>query len=711
MGNYSKTPTVYQMETTECGAASLAMIFGYFGKDVPLEQMRTEVDVTRDGCNAADIMRAAKRMGLACRGFRKEPAALKKIKTPCIIHWNFNHFVVFEGYKGNSPYINDPAVGRRKLTEEELDECFTGIVLTFEKTDRFVPQAKRKRTPAFLKSRLKKHFGVIFKLLCIGILLAFPEIVLPVLSQVFVDDVLISGYTNWLTKLLVFMGSCVILKIGLTWYRKILLNKLCGHMNLDSCGDLLLHMLRLPIAFFDQRSAGDLAARMDSNTEINNFVADDLAQTVLNIAAAIFYAVILLLYSPQLMAIGLANVILCLLVVCYGNKTISSISLRMQMSAGKLYASMCSGFGITDTIKATGTETEYITKVLGNQAKQVNDAQKLYRFQKIVDAIPMAIGSVSDVLFLMIGGILIVRGQFTVGMLVAFNSLFDSFCAPVNKLVNFIQKIQKLKANICCVDDVDACEEDISYTSSSKSEKYAFHGKIELQDISFGYSRFKPPLIENFSFRLEPGDSIAFVGASGCGKSTVSKIASGLYQPWEGRVLLDDIPINDISKTVFNSAVATVSQNITLFSGTIRDNLTMWRSDILEELLDEAAKDACIYDDIMSMGGYDSVLTEDASNLSGGQRQRLEIARAIVTNPAVLIMDEATSALDAKTEAQVLDNIRKRGCTCIIVAHRLSAIRDCKQIYVMKDGKVVERGSHKSLLREDGYYKRLVSNM
>lgn len=711
MGNYVKTPTVYQMEVTECGAASFAMIMGYFGRYIPLEQARIEVDVTRDGCNAANIMRAAKRFGLNCRGFRKEPEALRDIETPCIIHWNFNHFVVFEGFKGEYAYINDPAVGRRKLTAEELDECFTGVVLTFSKTEEFVPEKKKLSAPVFLKTRLKDYLGVVIKLMYIGFLLVFPGMILPVLSQVFLDDVLLGGYSDWLTKILVFMGCCVILKVGLSWYRDLILQKLSGHMNLEFGNQFLIHMLRLPISFFDQRSAGDLVSRMDNNSEINSFLADDLAETVLNIFIALFYAVVLLLYSPLLTLIGVVNVAICIGVIWFSNKSMSSVTLRIQMSSGKLYSSMCSGYGITDTIKATSVENEYITRVLGNQAKQVNDVQRLNRFQKIVNAIPSATTDISNVLILMVGGILIINGKLTIGMLVAFTSLFESFCDPVKKLVNFIQKIQTLKADICRVDDVEKYEEDSRYSNGSVSDKYVFNGKVELRNITFGYSKVKSPLVEGLSFKLEPGESIAFVGPSGCGKSTVSKIVSGLYHPWSGEVLLDDTPIDQISKTVFNSAVATVSQTISLFSGTIRDNLTMWRTDILEELLDEATKDACIYDDIMAMGGYDALLTEGAQNLSGGQRQRLEIARALVTNPAVLVMDEATSALDAKTEEQVLEKIRKRGCTCIIVAHRLSAIRDCRQILVMQHGVVVESGSHDSLIKKDGYYKKLVSNM
>ena len=526
------------------------------------------------------------------------------------------------------------------------------------------------------------------------------------------------GYRDWLVKLLVFMGGCLTLKFGLTWYRDLVLQKVSGRLNLRSANQFLMHMFKLPITFFDQRSAGDLVNRMSSNDQINSFLAEELAETVLTVLMTVFYLVVLLLYSPVLTLIGIANVIISLLVVYISNKSIASVSLRIQMSGGKMYGAMCSGYGISDTIKATSAEDEYIGRVLGYQAKQVNDVQKLFRFQKVVNAIPSACGKLADVLILMVGGILIMNGHMTIGMLMAYNSLFDSFCDPVNKLVGFIQKIQTLRANINRVSDVEAYQEDSSYHRESRSPKISFNGKVSLRNISFGYSKINDPLISNFSFDLKPGESIAFVGPSGCGKSTVSKVASGLYHPWEGEVLLDDTPIDDFSKEVLNTAVATVSQNISLFSGSVRDNLTMWKPEISDDLLNEATMDACIYDDIMTMGGYDALLTEGASNLSGGQRQRLEIARALATRPAVLVMDEATSALDAKTEETILNNIRRRGCTCIIVAHRLSAIRDCNEIVVMRQGKIIERGTHSSLMHQpkdakgnDSYYKTLVMNM
>ncbi len=714
MKSYVKTPTIYQMEATECGAASLSMIFGYFGKFIPLEQMRIETGVSRDGCNAANIMRCAKKYGLECHGYRREPDALRTIDLPCIIHWNFNHFVVFEGFKGKYAYLNDPAIGRRRLTLDELDEGFTGIVLTFKLTEAFQKEKKKRTSLSFIKARLKGQYGVLFKLMYIGLLLVFPGLVLPVLSQIFMDDILVGGYTDWITKLLVFMGALVLLKMGLTYYRSMVLQRLRSKMTLVSGYGFLRHMLRLPVSFFDQRYAGDLVERMESNTNVNQFLAGDLAETVLNIFVAAFYLVVLIFYSPIMTAVGMVDIAICLAAVFISNKVISGTTMKLQISGGKLYGAVCAGLNITDTIKASGAETEYTSRILGYQAKQANLEQELNRYQQIAGAIPEAAGKITNALLLMVGGILVINGEMTLGMLLAFNSLFDSFSEPVNQLVGFIQKIQTLKADLNRVEDINNYAQDERYADKKQTDltRKKLSGDIELKDISFGYSALKPPLIEGFSFHLNSGDSIAFVGASGCGKSTVSKMVSGLYRPWAGEILVDGKKMTEVPAEVLNASIATVSQNIVLFSGTIRDNLTMWNPAILEEDMVEAAKDACIHDFIMQQkDGYDYQLSEGATNVSGGQRQRLEIARALATKPTILIMDEATSALDPIVEKQILDNIKRRGCTCVIVAHRLSAIRDCNQIIVMSRGKIVQRGTHRTLKDEEGYYRTFVQNL
>lgn len=714
MGKYAKTPTIYQMEATECGAASLSMIFSYFGKNIPLEQMRIETGVSRDGCNAGNIMRCAKKYGLDCHGYRKEPAALRELQTPCIIHWNFNHFVVFEGFKGKHAYINDPAMGRRKLTMEELDDAFTGIVLTFSKTDSFVKEKKKNTMMSFIKHRLKGQYSTLFRLLFVGLLLVFPGLLFPVLSQVFMDDVLVGGNTSWFTKLILFMCATILLQAVLTIYRNVVLAKLQKKMVLLSAREFLHNMFRLPISFFDQRYVGDLSGRVSNNANVSVFLAGELAETVLNIFVAIFYLVLLLIYSPILTAIALATVIVNLVVVKITSDMLSNASIKLQQDSGKLAGAVCAGLSITSTLKASGAENEYVGRILGYNAKTICTEQKLSKTQQVINAIPDAVKMLGDVLVLIVGGLIVINGNMTVGMLVAFTTLFGSFNEPIDALVGFVKNIQTTKADINRVEDIMKYPLDEKFDTSAekKQMKTKLDGSVELDDIAFGYSKLKDPIVAGFSFKIDCGSSIAFVGSSGCGKSTVSKIVSGLYKPWQGRLLFDGIPVEEIPNEVMNASVSTVSQNITLFSGTVRDNLTMWNSSISESDMIAAAKDACIHDIISQKpGAYDYKLTEGATNLSGGQRQRLEIARALATNPTVLIMDEATSALDPVVEKRIMDNIKRRGCTCVIVAHRLSAIRDCDQIIVMNRGKIVQRGSHDELAQVDGHYKRFISNL
>lgn len=710
---YAKTPTVYQMEATECGAASLSMIMGYYGRHMALEQLRIETGVSRDGCNAKNILRAARKFGLEAKGYRKSLDNLLKCKPPCIIHWNFNHFVVWEGVKGKFAYINDPAMGRRKLTLEEIDDCFTGIVLTFEITEKFEKIRQKRTLLSFVKRRLKGQYTSIFALVAIGLCLVFPGLVIPVFSQVFIDDILLGGNTKWITAFLTIMCFTVLFQALLTFYRGILLEKLQNKMALISAHEFLSHLFRLPMSFFDQRYSGDLAERVENNNNVSTFLAGDLGETVLNIIVAMFYLILLLTYSPLLTLIGIASVVFNLFIVKFSSTSIANDTMKMQQDQGKMIGSVFAGLNITSTLKASGAENEYVGRIQGYYAKTILLEQQLGKRQQILNAIPEVAGEISNIVVMMVGGILVINGNMTAGMLVAYTSLLSSFTEPVNQLVGFIQKIQTLKADMSRVEDIMKYEEDEKF---SKQEVVTMTtkltGEIELKNISFGYSILEKPLVEDFNFYLPCGSSIAFVGASGCGKSTVSKIVSGLYMPWSGEVLMDNINSRQIPKEIMSSSVSTVSQSITLFSGTIRDNLTMWNRNVLDEDIVKAAKDACIHEVITSKpGAYDFVLSEGGTNLSGGQRQRLEIARALVTNPSILIMDEATSALDPIVEKEIIDNIKRRGCTCLIVAHRLSAIRDCDEIIVMERGKIVQRGTHTELASKECHYQRLIQNI
>ena len=708
-----KTPTIYQMEATECGAASLTMVFGYYGKFLPLEQMRIETGVSRDGCNAKNILRAARKFGMEAKGYKKSLEGLLEMEAPCIIHWNFNHFVVWEGVQGKYAYINDPAMGRRKLTMEELDDCYTGVVLAFQPTESFEKSKKKKTLMSFIKKRLKGQTGTITALFTIGLLMVFPGMVIPVFSQFFIDEIISAGHDDWMSVFLAVMAFTVLFKQGLTYYRGMVLQKFQNKMALTSAHEFLSHMFRLPMSFFDQRYSGDLAQRVDNNNNVSTFLAGELAETVLNIFVAAFYLILLLVYSPLLTLIGIFNVVFNLMVVKLSSNSISSMTMKFQQDQGKLVGSLFAGLNITATLKASGAESGYVSRIQGNYAKTTLLEQKIGKRQEILNAIPTAANEITSVLVLMLGGLLVIKGNLTAGMMVAYTSLLDSFTDPVNKLVQFVQKIQTLKADMSRVEDIMKYEEDGKFKETKKVPMtMKLEGVVDLEDISFGYSILENPLVEGFNFHLNSGSSIAFVGASGCGKSTVSKIVSGLYLPWGGEVRMDGVPVANIPKEILSSSISTVSQEITLFSGTIKDNLTMWNKSVMDVDIVKAAKDACIHDVITSKpGAYDFKLAEGGSNLSGGQRQRLEIARALVTNPSILIMDEATSALDPVVEKEIIDNIKRRGCTCVIVAHRLSAIRDCDEIIVMDRGKIVQRGNHEELAKVDGHYQRLIQNI
>ena len=707
-----KTPTIYQMEATECGAASLAMVLGYYGCFIPLEQMRIETGVSRDGCNARNILKAARKFGMTCKGYTKSVEALAKIRTPAIIHWNFNHFVVFEGFKGGCPYINDPAVGRRKLTLEDLDDAFTGIVLTFEPGDGF---QKRKRTSSlygFIRERLRGQGVAVTALVAAGLLLVAPGLITPVFSQIFIDNILLGGSSDWLGALLIAMAATILFQCLFTWYRGIVLIKLQSKMALVSAYKFLYRLFRLPVSFFDQRYAGDLSQRVVNNNNVSDFLAGELAETALNTFVACFYLILMLIYSPALTVIGVAGVGINLLASQIISKRVSTLSVKAQQDSGKMVGAFYSGLFITSTLKASGAENEYVSRILGHYARNARTEQKLGKAQEILSATPQAISSTAGILVLMAGGTLVINGALTAGMLVAFNQLLSSFTAPINELVGFFNKIQTLKADMSRVEDIQKYEmapQFLKETFHPMDEKLS--GDVQLKDISFGYSLLAGPLIKDFSFHVRPGRSVALVGASGCGKSTVAKIISSLYDPWEGEILVDGIPLRQVPPEIISASIATVSQSITIFTGTIRDNLTLWNKSIMEQDIVNAAKDGCIHDTITRLpGAYDFKLTEEGQNLSGGQRQRLEIARALVLNPSILVMDEATSALDPIVEKKIMDNIKRRGCTCIIVAHRLSTIRDCDEILVMQKGQIVQRGTHEELRDQEGLYRLLISN-
>lgn len=704
-----KTKTVFQMEATECGAASFCMVLSYYGKNISLEEAREVTGVCRDGAKAGDLMRAAEKYQLEVHGYRKELDSLFACEPPCIIHWNFNHFVVYEGIKNGKVHINDPAVGHRTLSMEEFSDCYTGIVITMKPLEDF---EKKKAANSFVQlgsQRLKGQMSSILALILTGVMLVLPSYLIAGASQIFVDEIFVSQRKEWIYGLMLLLFGSLTFQIVFNIMRNAILLRLQNKMTLLSNREFLQHMFCLPMAFFEQRYAGDLSNRVGNNDKVNVFLGGELANTVICLLESCFYLLILFVYSPQLVIVALIGLMINMILIVFSSEYLKEISMKYNQDSGKLIGALYSGLSIIDSIKATGTENSFLEKLLGYFAKTCNTEQKMSRTQQMLNAFPKAIMQILNVVLLMVGSIFVISGQMTVGSLTAFMALFAGFLSPVNTLLGFVYNIQMTKADMERVRDILNYPREEKYQKETNGYQGKLKGKIELKDVSFGYGKGKEPDIKNINLSVKPGESIAIVGASGSGKSTLAKVICGLYEPWEGDIYLDQKRIQDIPAETMHMSVADISQHVTIFGTSIRNNITLWNEAIPDEDVVGAAIDACIHDVITSRpGAYDGMLAEGGKSLSGGQRQRIEIARALVLNPTIIIMDEATSALDPIVEKQVIDHISARGITSIVVAHRLSAIRDCKEILVMDRGRIVEQGTHEELMKHGVLYQKLI---
>ena len=711
----AKVPVVMQMEALECGAACLAMVMAYYGKWVPLEQVRYDCGVSRDGSNAKNVLVAARNYGFDAQGFRCEISSLKEnMDLPCIIHWNFNHFVVLDGFRGNYAYLNDPARGEVKVSMEEFDQAFTGICLQIKPGEEFVPGGKPKSTLEFARKRLAgAGVAVLFVLLStiIGYLFG---IVNPVFARFFMDRLLTGENRELLMPfigLLALMGAA---QIVVALVQAVYSLKINGKMAIVGNSTYMWKVLRMPMEFFSQRMSGDILQRQSTNASIASVLINTLTPLALNTIMMIFYLVVMIRYSAILTAVGIITIILNLFVSRFISAKRVNITRVSMRDSGKLAAATVSGIEMVETIKASGAENGFFQKWAGYQASVNAQNVKYAKLNQYLGVIPTLLSAIADSAVLVLGVWLAMRGEFTPGMIMTFQGFLSSFMSPAMTLISASQTIQEMRTEMERVEDVmqypsDTCFSDEPLKEDADYSKLS--GTIELKNVTFGYSRLGEPLIRDFSMSMKPGSRVAFVGASGCGKSTLAKLISGLYQPWSGEILFDGKHISEIDRSVFKGSVAVVDQDITLFKDTIANNIKMWDDSIEDFEMILAARDAQIYDDIMARdGGFYGKLTEGGKDLSGGQRQRIEIARVLAQDPSVIIMDEATSALDAKTEYELVKAVKDRGITCIVIAHRLSTIRDCDEIIVLNKGLVVERGTHDELYSKGGYYTELIAS-
>ena len=711
----AKVPVVMQMEALECGAASLAMVMAYYGKWVPLEQVRLDCGVSRDGSNAKNVLMAARSYGFEAQGFRCEVDALREgIALPCIIHWNFNHFVVLDGFQGNFAWINDPARGEVKVPMEEFDQAFTGICLQITPGPDFQPSGKKKSTLEFARNRLKGAAAAVAFVLLSTVIGYLFGMINPAFSRFFMDRLLTGENLELLLPFLILMSVMGLAQVATSWIQAVYALKINGKMAIVGSSEFMWKILRMPMEFFSQRMAGDILQREGTNATIASTMVNTLTPLLLNTIMMIFYLVVMLRYSVMLTLVGLITIVLNLLVSQLISAKRVNITRVQMRDSGKLAAATVSGIQMVETIKASGAENGYFQKWAGYQASVNAQDVRFAKLNQFLGIIPAALSSVADALVLILGVLLAMQGKFTLGSILLFQGFLNAFMAPAMTIISAGQSLQEMRTEMERVEDVMQyptdeifadlpLDEDVDYSKLS--------GEVELKNISFGYSRLGKPLIKDFSMHVKPGSRVAFVGSSGCGKSTLSKLITGLYQPWSGEILFDGKPISEIDRSVFTGSVAVVDQDIVLFEDTIADNIKMWDKSIEDFEMILAARDAQIYDDIMARdGGFYGKLTEGGKDLSGGQRQRLEIARVLAQDPSIIIMDEATSALDAKTEYELVKAVKDRGITCIVIAHRLSTIRDCDEIIVLDHGQVVERGTHDELMALGGAYTELIAS-
>lgn len=709
-----RTPTVLQMEAVECGAASLAMVLGHHGRYIPLEELRIACGVSRDGSRASNLLKAARSYGLTAKGMQMDTAALADVQAPAILFWEFNHYVVYDGMGRRlgrrGVYINDPGKGRRFVPMEDFDTSFTGVVLVMEPGPDFRAGGRRPGVLGAMPARLRGTSGTMPAAVLASLLLVAVGAAVPALSRTYIDTYLIGGQTSLLGVLFASMGACVVLTVLLTWLQQA--NLLHGRIvsSTLSSARFLRHLLRLPVTFFSQRSPADLVQRLQSNDAVAETLARDLAAAGVDAVVVVLYAVLLYTYDPQLTAVGIGVALLNVVAMRVVIRLRATRTAKLRADSARLTNTAYTGLQLIETMKATGGEDGYFRKWAGQHATTLEEQQRLGVPSAWLGVVAPTLATLNSALILWIGGLRAMEGHISIGLLVAFQALVTRFTAPLTRLNGVAGRIQDFAADVARLKDVESFRADPLYARSGTGDSTRrLHGHVELENITFGYSPLDKPLLTGFSLTVGPGRQVALVGGSGSGKSTVSRLISGLYTPWEGTIRIDGQRLEDIPRGALAASVSFVDQDVFLFEGTVRDNVALWDPSIPDEAVVTALQDAALYDIVVRRpGGIHSRVEQDGRNFSGGQRQRLEIARALVRRPSILVLDEVTSALDAETEQTVIDNLRKRGCACVVIAHRLSTVRDSDEIVVLQHGTIVERGRHDALVAAGGPYAELV---
>ena len=707
-----RTPSILQVEHTECGVVSLAIVFGYFNKWFSIEYLRDACGVSRDGSNALNLIKFAKDVGFDAHAYSLELEDLKELGSfPMIIHWKFNHFVVLEKIKGKKYWINDPANGRQVLDEREVDESFTGVVLTFQPDETFTPSGN---PPSWVKSLVHYAGEIKYGLLlatALGLALVIPGALLPILSIIFIDYVLVQNFKDWLPVLLGGIGVLAVLQFLLNYLQQTITLVFQTRLSIALNSRLISKSMNLSLAFFSQRSASEVAGRSQLVDQLSALITGPLGKSFIGLLTAVVYWFVMFYFDTKLSLIVLGIAAVNLLYFSWQIGRVRELNQAITRESSLNTGEQLQALQLLPEVKISGLEKNLLAQLIGRKTKLLNETNRLTVKRSIIESLPTFLNSGSYAIILFFGGHEVIQGNMTFGVLVAFQGLVMQFLGPIQQMLGHFTDIQETQGSIDRIDDIFSQNDDSIKNNNDEEQVRGLitYPLLELKNITFGYQKLQPPLLENFSLTIEPGKWVAFVGASGSGKSTITRLVSQLYKPWSGSISLGGVPIETIDGKDFSQYITFVDQKIVLFNATIAENLSMWNSSITFEQLTKAAKVACIHEWIINRPtGYSHKISEDGTNISGGEKARLEIARALTVEPTLLVLDEATAGLDPSTENTLLQSIRQNCSGGIIISHRIEPVSICDEIITFENGKIVQRGSHNDLMNDqDGLYARL----
>jgi NHLM bacteriocin system ABC transporter peptidase/ATP-binding protein len=707
------------MEEQDCAAACLAIILGGLGRRTPLHETRRACGVSRDGASMAAVARAAAGYGLVTRGRRISgdagTAIAAQLSSPSMVLLKGPHFVVFEGVSGQRVRVNDPAMGRYATRVGDFEADFSGVALEFEAGPEFVPARVHFPFARRLVTRVRPYRGALAAALAMALLVAAPAVLAALVLRVFATQVVALRVHGWTWPCAAAMAALSLVVIWGTWLQQRALSRVLGAMALRTSGDFVWRMLRLRGEFFQVRQLGGLVTRVQLNDGLASLLTSRLTSALAAGLTAAMSLAALVWLDPLLSLVAVGAALASAAAFRVAAKRRSNDQHKLQTEEYRRDGVAFAGIAAIETVKAEGAEDTLFSTWAGWQARALNTSQAMAARVQGLLVVPTALNVAANGLIVTIGAVQLLDGKISIGTLLAFQLVMSSFLLPIAALVSTGAELLVARAQTAMLDDVLDAEPDpylAPIVDAGGAEIGRLIGRLELRDVVFGYDPNRPPILAGVSLTIEPGQRVAVVGATGSGKSTLGRLAAGVVHPWSGQILYDGRARHDVPRSVLTTSVAYVQQELRLFEGSVRDNLTLWDPTIADSRLRAALDDARLTEVIDRRGGLEAAyIAEDAANLSGGERQRLELARALVLDPALVVLDEATSALDAETELRVDQALRHRGCACLVIAHRLSTVREADEIVVLDGGRVVERGRHDDLIRSGGHYLQLVEDM